>query len=193
MAYLNQAHSGKLFRPLKASNGFNFMRRQLLFIGILLCALTLGGWGHVAAIALCPHAARASVDAAAMPAEAMEMDGDHACCPAKNGVADEHCSGSAGEATSKAEAMPQANDEAQSRAQLAESCLHCISRNPLPTAPVSMREAERNSSEMSRAASQEIKPLAPPAAKFLSAIIPVQGAPPRPPNRKHLLLSVFLI
>lgn len=169
------------------------MRRQLLFIGILLCALTLSGWGHVAAIALCPHAAKASVDADVTPAEVMQMDGDHACCPAKNGVADEHCSGSAGEATSETEAVPQTNDEAQSLAQLAESCLHCVSRNPLPTAPVSMREAERNSSETSRSAAQEVKPLAPPAARFLSAIIPVQGAPPGPPNRKHLLLSVFLI
>jgi hypothetical protein len=169
------------------------MRRQLLFIGILQCALTFGGWGRVAAIALCPHAEKAPVVADAAPVEAMEMDGDHACCPARNGVADEHCSGSAGEATSETQAMPEMNDESHALAQLAESCLHCISRNPLPVAPVSMREAERNGSEASQAPSQAALPLAPPAAKFLSAIIPVQGAPPGPPNRKHLLLSVFLI
>ncbi|HEX8775296.1 MAG TPA: hypothetical protein VF735_17135 [Pyrinomonadaceae bacterium] len=170
------------------------MRRQLLFIAVLLCALTLGGWGSVAAIALCPHAAQASsVDAAATPAEAMEMDGDHACCPAKDGVAAEHCAGSAGEAKSETEAVAQTNDAMRSLAQLAASCLHCFSHNSLPPAPVSMREAERSSSEASRAASQEVKPLAPPAVRFLSAIIPVQGAPPYPPHRKHLLLSVFLI
>jgi hypothetical protein len=144
-------------------------------------------------MALCPHAAKASVDAAAPPAEAMEMDGDHACCPAKNGAADEHCSGSAGEATSETEAVPEINAEPQLLAQLTESCLHCVSRNTLPTAPVSMRESERNGSDASRAAAQEVKPLAKPAAKFLSVINPVQGAPPGPPNRKHLLLSVFLI
>lgn len=167
------------------------MRRQLLFTGILLCALTLGGWGGVAAKVLCPHAAEATAGAAATPIEATEMDGDHACCPAKDDMADEHCSG---DATSETEATPQTKDEAQSLAQLAESCLHCVSHNNLPVSPFSMRELQPKGSEVSPPVpSQEVKPLAPPADRFLSVIIPVQGAPPGPPARKHLLLSVFLI
>jgi hypothetical protein len=163
------------------------MRRQLLFIGILLCALTLSGWGSVASVALCPHA----VSAAAAAAEAMKMDDDHACCPSKDAGADEHCSG---EATGEMEAMPgMESHEPLGLARIDESCRHCVSHNSLPTAPFSMRESQRNGSEDSRPASQEVKALAPPAAKFPSAIIPVQGAPPVQPNRKHLLLSVFLI
>lgn len=166
------------------------MRRQLLFIGILLCALTLSGWGSVAAVALCPHAVRATAAAA----EAMKMDDDHACCPSKNAVADEHCPGSSAKATDEMEAMPgMTSNEPRGLAQLAESCRHCVSHNSMPTAPFSMRESQRNGAEDSRPASQEAKALAPPVVRFLSAIIPVQGAPPGQPNRKHLLLSVFLI
>lgn len=167
------------------------MRRQLLFTGILLCALTLGGWGGVAAKALCPHAAEATVDAAATAIEATAMDGDHTCCPAKDDMADEHCSG---DATSETEATPQTNNDERSLAQLAESCLHCVSHNSLPVSQFSMRELQPKGSEVSPPVpSREVKPLAPPAERFSSVIIPVQGAPPGPPDRKHLLLSVFLI
>ncbi|HEY6187233.1 MAG TPA: hypothetical protein VIW80_06135 [Pyrinomonadaceae bacterium] len=163
------------------------MRRQLLFVGILLCALTLSGWGSVASVALCPHAVRATAAAA----EVMKMDDDHACCPSKDAVADEHCSG---EAAGEMEAMPgMTSNEPGGLARIDESCRHCVSHNSVPTAPFSMRESQRNGSEDSRPASHEVKALAPPAAKFLSVIIPVQGAPPGQPNRKHLLLRVFLI
>jgi hypothetical protein len=168
------------------------MRRQLLFISILLIALTVSGWGGVIAVALCPHAARASAaDAAPTP---MKMDDDHACCPVKSAMtADEHCSNSSHQAKGEMEAMHRTTDEPRSLAQLAESCWHCVRHNSLPGAPLSMRDAQQNGSEASRAASQEVKPISPPAARFVSAINPVQGAPPGQPIRKHLIFSVFLI
>ena len=166
------------------------MRRQLLFVSLLLCALTLSGWGSMAAIALCPHAAKAAAEATA---EAVKMDDDHACCPSENAQKSEHCTGSRGEATGEMEAMPRTNSEPQALAMHAESCWHCAGPGSLPEAPVSMRESQPRGSESSRAASTEVKPVAPPAVRFVSAIIPAQGAPPGPPARKHLLLSVFLI
>jgi hypothetical protein len=99
------------------------------------------------------------------------------------------------------EAAPATVDESQTHAPAGsqalapptESCSHCITHNSLPTAPVNSREAAQNSSDAGHLALQEVKRPAPPAVRFVSAIAPTQGAPPGPPARKHLLLSVFLI
>ncbi|HEX8143751.1 MAG TPA: hypothetical protein VF553_14215 [Pyrinomonadaceae bacterium] len=167
------------------------MRRRLLFTVILLCALTLSGWGSVLASALCPHMARASAVAHAAAAEG--MDDDHDCCPAKRAETQKHCSDSSHEAAGEMEEMHGSKAEPQLLAQPSEPCSHCVSHSSLPPTPVSPRESHQSSSEVKHAATQEAKSFAPSDAGYVSAIIPVQGAPPVPPARKHLLLSVFLI
>jgi hypothetical protein len=134
-------------------------------------------------------------------AAGMKMSDDHACCRAKMAGTDEHCSNSSHEAAAGMEAMPATVDESQtpapagsqSLAPPAETCSHCIIHKGLPTAPVNPRESAQNRPDANRLALQEAKRPEPLAVRFVSAIAPTQGAPPGPPARKHLLLSVFLI
>lgn len=172
------------------------MRRQLLFICLLLCALMLSGWGAVLAAALCPHAATAG--RAASVVESMSMEDDHACCPARDegaAGASEHCSQASQEATHEMEAMAStARPTPQAVAWPAASCAHCIGRNGLPAAPAkAASDAAQKRQDAHRLTAQETKLVAPHALSFVSTISPTQGAPPGPAARKHLLLSVFLI
>lgn len=64
----------------------------------------------------------------------------------------------------------------------------------MPAAPASVRELTAQKSGAGKAAAHAPKILAQPAAAApVSRFAPRQHAPPGPPGRTHLILSVFLI
>lgn len=180
--------------PERHQRASTFMRRQLLLIyPVLLCALSLSGWGGVLAAALCPHAA-ASARAAASVEAGMSMDDDHACCHADaKDVQEEHCSSSSHEAMGETKATPATKRHSQALAASEDSCSHCIGRSTLPAWPARASEPSQHRPDAHRPAQDEAKPVAPPVVRFVSSIAPTQGAPPGAAARKHLLLSIFLI
>lgn len=94
-----------------------------------------------------------------------------------------------------AEAAPQAKEESRTLAAPSQSsCWQCcMGHSNLPAAPVNPREAQPNGREANHAATEAVKPFAPPVAGFVPAVLPVQGAPPGAAVAKHLLLNIFII
>jgi hypothetical protein len=170
------------------------MRRRF-FIAINLCALALGGWGGVLAAALCPHGA--GMVTANLSARVPAKTHAHASCHDEGTATDAASNASSHEALESVEAIPSPDEESHALARPAQSCSHCISHRSLPTSPVNAREAQAAREDAgSRAAAAPPPPVngyAPPAAGFISAIVPTQGAPPGPLARRHLLLSIFII
>jgi len=164
------------------------MRRLGTYIGIILLALLLGGWGGVIAATLCPHAG-----ASASP----PMAEDHACCRAKSEHAGLHHSTSHHGAAhgAKPGRMPAAH-QLQGRAALGQprgACAHCMGQRDLPATIVGAREL----TSVKRGDGEMVAPMAKleaaPVAVAVSHFVPQQHAPPQSAGRKHLLLSVFLI
>ncbi|HEV7375686.1 MAG TPA: hypothetical protein VGN95_13265 [Pyrinomonadaceae bacterium] len=153
------------------------MRRFTSFFGITLLALLVSGWGNVLAATLCPHVmgAQANVEKAAShqhdsPQQAM------------GGMQMTHASES-GHCASKVAAFDQP----------AGICTHCLSRNEFPATASSLRELtlkKRDAGTIVRPAASAATSL---AIVYTPQFLPTQNAPPGPSNRKHLLVSVFLI
>jgi hypothetical protein len=176
---------------VQASNGFNFMRqRRNIFIGLLLCALALSGWGSVLAAALCPHGMKASV-----PISTPTGTGEHATCHAESNKAAAHHSAPQHEAIAgmATEAAPQTKEASRTLETPSQSCWHCISHSNLPAAPVSPRESQSNTRETNQTAAEDKVTFAPPVVRFVPAVLPVQGSPPGQLVAKYLLLNTFII
>jgi hypothetical protein len=156
------------------------MRRFTSFIGITLLSLLVSGWGNVLAATLCPHAmgeqAQVNVEKAAThqhDSTQQAMDGMQ-MTPAPSAM---HC-----------------DSKVASFHQPAGICTHCFDRNESPATSSSL---QRELTLKKRDAGTIVRPEA--ATRTSLAIIytpqflPTQNAPPGSSNRKHLLLSVFLI
>ncbi|HYY59422.1 MAG TPA: hypothetical protein VE842_18995 [Pyrinomonadaceae bacterium] len=164
------------------------MRRQSLFIAVLLCALILSGWGGVLAAVLCPHAAQ-------MAAAPLKTKG-HASCHAKADASDDESPAAAASHKSMDDMEASSRTKEESRdaaARSTESCRHCISHRSLPTEPVKARDAQPGRGDTGVVDSPPVRSIAPPAFIRISNIIPTQGSPPGRGARRHLLLGIFLI
>lgn len=175
------------------------MRHRILTPVLLSLALLMSGWGGVLAAAFCTHDA-------GRPAAMAE---DHDCCRASlESEQDEHqhCAVEASAHSSHeamamdetdASSMPAEGTTANAVASFAQNdtaCLHCVSRNGLPTTVIVAREPEqkkRDASGFALAARKLVVPLA--AAFFAEPPLNRQGAPPGVAARRHLLLNVFVI
>jgi hypothetical protein len=175
------------------------MRQRNFLIGIFILALSMSGWGGALAAALCAH------DAAQPSAMMME---DHDCCRAKLEPETEHCAAARPAPSTHeemamsemAEAAPTATGQAHATVAAVELalkeaalCLHCTSRNGLPTTLVVTREPEQKKREASIAAPQVLKPTLSYAASFAPVLTARQNAPPIADAPRHLLLNVFVI
>jgi hypothetical protein len=156
------------------------MRRFTSFSGVMLLALLVSGWGNVLAATLCPHAmnaqAQADVGKAAMhrhDSSRQEMDGMQMAQTGETG----HCD-------SKVAAFDQP----------AGICTHCLSRNESPATSSSLqRELTLKKRDTGKIVKPEAITATLPAIVHTPQFLPTQNAPPGSSNRKHLLLSVFLI
>lgn len=144
----------------------------------MLLALLVSGWGNVFAATLCPHAmnAQANVEKAAMhqhDSSRQEMDGMQMTQAGEPG----HCD-------SKVAAFDQP----------AGICTHCLSRNEFPATSSSLqRELTLKKRDTGTIVKPEAITATLPAIVHTAQFLPTQNAPPGSSNRKHLLLSVFLI
>ena len=172
------------------------MRYPSFYIGILLLALLTGGWGSVLAAAFCVH------DATAQPLAVAE---GHECCRARLEQPVEHCATEksahdAHEAMATEEMAETPQPAAEQAASVAfafgqneGACLHCASHNGLPQAIASAREPEQKKRDASAVTTSVTKTLAPLIATFTRPLPKGRGAPPGNTDRRHLLLSVFVI
>jgi hypothetical protein len=189
---------GKLCERFDHQKLLNLMRHRILTYGLLSLALLMSGWGGVLAAAFCAHDA----------GQPNAMAEDHECCRAKlEGVEQEHCALESSKHSSH-EAMT--TDEMEAMSPVAEqatpdsgfafkqndtTCLHCVSRNGLPTTVIVTREAEQKKRDAHGFAHAAPKLIVPPAAAAFFAQTPLnrQGAPPGIAARRHLLLNIFVI
>ncbi len=168
------------------------MRRLISYIGISLLALLVSGWGSMLAAALCPHAG------ANQPQAVME---EHSACHTKTEQPVEHHSGSrSSEAMHHATTMPKpalrlhgdSNDNAAALTLPAGTCTHCVEQNKLPATPSGALGTALQKQDAGKIIIQTATPVSLPAV-FSVQFAPTQHAPPGRTNRKHILLSVFLI
>ena len=184
---------GKLQMPFKARRTTsNFMRRLFSYISIILLTLLVSGWGSVLAATLCPHAG------ANQPQATLES---HSACHTKTEQAAEHHSGSraGSEAMHHAKTMPKpelrfhgSSNNAAALTLPAGTCTHCVEQNKLPATPTSALGSALQKHDAGKIIIQTAAPVSLPAV-FSVQFAPTQHAPPGRTNRKHILLSVFLI
>lgn len=167
------------------------MRRLVSCIGLTLLALLVSGWGSMLAAALCPHLGASQPQAVAAE--------DPPACHAKIEQTNEHHSGSpASEALHGTKIkLPPAprlhGDNSPAFTQPAGSCTHCVSQNELPAMPAaSAQELTLQKRDAGRVVTQTTT-IVSLNALFTAQFAPTQHAPPGLTNRKHILLSVFLI
>lgn len=167
------------------------MRRFVSYIGIILLALLVSGWGSTLAAALCPHA---GIN------QALPMAEDHSCHSLKieTTAAPEPHQGEHHQARHELKVKPAAmshQDGGQTAlGQPAGACGHCVSQSELPIAPASMRELTLQKRDAGKpVVSQTTLPALPAMAVSVSRFVPSQHAPPGSASRKHLILGVFLI
>ena len=167
------------------------MRRLFSFIGIALLALLVSGWGSMLAATLCPHAGANQSQA---------VTEEHSDCHAKTEQAGEHHSGSRSsrsEATHDAKATPVTarrlhGENVAAFTTPSGTCTHCVGQNELPATPASVQELTLQKRDGSRVVEQTATIVSLPVV-FTVQFTPTQHAPPGLTNRKHILLSVFLI
>jgi hypothetical protein len=145
------------------------------------------------AAALCPHAG------ANQPQAVME---EHSACHTKTEQAAEHHSGSrdGSEAMHHAKTMPKPalrlhGNSSNNTAALtlpAGTCTHCVEQNKLPTTPPGALGSALQKQDAGKIIIRTATPVSLPAV-FPVQFAPTQHAPPGHTNRKHILLSVFLI
>lgn len=166
--------------PLRASDEFQvFMRRFTTFFGVTLLALLVSGWGNVLAATLCPHAMGGQAQENVKKAAAHQHDSSQ---QEMGGMQMTHAS-EAGHCDSKVAAFDQP----------AGICTHCLGQNESPTTSSSL---QRELTLKKRDAGTIVKPETTTtslAIIYTPQFLPTQNAPPGSSNRKHLLLSVFLI
>jgi hypothetical protein len=145
------------------------MRRFTSFFGITLLALLVSGWGNVLAATLCPHAMGGQSQANVEKAAAHQHDSSQ---QAMGGMQMTH-EPAAGHCDSKVAAFDQP----------AGICTHCLGLRELTLkkhdAGIIVRPAASSTISL--------------AIVYTPQFLPTQNAPPGDSNRKHLLLSVFLI
>src|ERR671938_1306166 len=164
------------------------MRRFLSSIGISLLALTLSGWGNVLAAALCPHAGMSRTqlsvkDHSGCSAKADEASGDHAAMQHQtmHGM------------KMRTETASQNHDSGMvAFSQPMGTCAHCFGRDQSPTT-ANTRALTLKKIETGAELEQPAGLSASLAIVFTPQFAPTQHAPPGQANRKHLLLSIFLI
>jgi hypothetical protein len=167
--------------PSKASDEFpGFMRRFTSFFGITLLMLLVSGWGNVLAATFCPHAMGAQAQVNVQKAAAPQHDSPE---QEMGGMQMTHASG-AGHCDSKVTAFDQP----------AGICTHCFGQNEFPPASSSLqRELTLKKGDVGTIVKPEaITPIS-LSLVHTPQFLPTQNAPPGASNRKHLLLSVFLI
>lgn len=183
-----------------------FMRRLALIFGLAL-TLTAGMWSSAlaAAAAWCAHEA----DAAAAASD------EHDCCRAKIGEPDAHHSASPqtshdaahkpstthGQAGATRAATDCGGAESSSTTEITvaslggRSCVECCAgvpgKTPAPAVFVTPEQGKvkRDAGDNCASASD----LFASVTLDVSHLAPSQHAPPAPPGRRHILISVFLI
>jgi hypothetical protein len=155
------------------------MRRFTSFFGITLLALLVSGWGNVLAATLCPHAMGGQAQANVEKAVAHQHDSSQ---QEMGGMQMTHAS-EAGHCDSKVAAFDQP----------AGICTHCFSRNESPATSSSLRELTLKKRDAGTIVRPEAITTTSLAIVYTPQFLPTQNAPPGSSNRKHLLLSVFLI
>lgn len=182
------------------------MLQRLSLVGVAI-ALGLSGWGGVLAAALtCPHVRQGARAADAVPA----------CCRLQTDAGEQHCAVKMKEQpghahSTEAAGAPVAHDAAshtrapQGRTRRAahaageagrpaDDCLHCVVRSGTTPPRASVREPEGARRDLISRPAQARGLVVSNAEPFRREVIPSQGAPPGPPSqRRHVLVSVFLI
>lgn len=166
------------------------MRRLTSYICVALLALALSGLGGVLAAALCPHAGMNHAQAATA---------GHAGCAAKAEKAERHHPATEHQAMHSMKMTPEPVVPAQRQESEVAAvsrpegdCGHCIGRGELPnsanTRALALKKLDAGTHlEQPARSSVSLAPV------FTTQFTPTQHAPPGQSNRKHLLLSVFLI
>ena len=161
------------------------MRRLTSFIGVMLLALQVSGWGTVFAASFCPHAAGI--------AQLAVMESH---CGYRSAEPPHHA-GSDHQAMQGMEMMPavQQHDGGFSFpiGQFAATCLHCMERSNSPFTAVSPHVLSLQKHDAGTPVEKSAMPVASLINPFSPKFIATQNAPPGAAHRKHLLLGVFLI
>jgi hypothetical protein len=182
---------GKLQLSFSVLDGFHFMRKFVSYIGIILLALLVSGWGSVLAVALCPHAGMN---------QALPVTEDHSCHSTKlETTSADHQQAAHHEAALDLKVKPVAVPQLHSGGHAAigkpsGNCAHCVGQSEFPAAPASVRELTLQKTDEGKLVLTQT-PLAalPAAAVSVSRFVPSQHAPPWLAARKQLILCVFLI
>jgi hypothetical protein len=148
------------------------------------------------AAAFCPHAG------ATLPQAVLAEE--HSGCHAKTEQAEEHHSGSRQSNSveamhgMKAEQMPAPRFHVD-RSNIAAltlpagTCAHCVSHNETPQTPASARGLTLQKRDAGKTIVQTTRTPVSLSMIFTTQFAPTQHAPPGITNRRHILLSVFLI
>ena len=165
------------------------MRRFVSYIGIILLALLVSGWGSTLAAALCPHAGMN---------QALPVAEDNSCHSLKIETTAAPHQGEhhqvRHELKLKPAARPHQGGGQTALGQPLGACGHCVSQSELPIAPASMRELTLQKRDAGKPfVSQTMLTALPAMAVSVSRFVPSQHAPPGIAPRKHLILGVFLI
>lgn len=193
----------------------NFMRRMALIYGMLL-TLTAGVWGNALAAVI----SACCMNETSAPVAAAPASDEHDCCRAKLGEsnathteATEHAHDATAATTHEDAPEPQpggshagmdcaGTEEAGSdtRATTAfgervRSCFECCAgrTKQMPTTATFSAPEQNKVKRAAANASAVAHDSFAPASSGVSHLVPSQHAPPAPSERRHMLISVFLI
>jgi hypothetical protein len=155
------------------------MKRVLLIS--VVCVLLVSGWGTVLAGVLCPR-----------------IPQGHACHKLETPLAHDQDSSSheemAMEGMETTSAPAAKNSESAAFGTPPGLCAHCVGVPQTPATPlVVARSAEQTGRDVCAPLAQTCNTLSPFVSQFVSTLRATQNAPPGSANRRHLLISVFLI
>jgi hypothetical protein len=173
------------------------MRRYVQILGLVVLALSAGGWGALVAAVLCPHANSGIFK----PGAAQSMAADYACHPVKvetrrkphcheEGMAEQAEGATVDDASSNA--IPGNTGSLALDLPQNVPCTHCLSRPEVPASTITARQQSEQRRSLEPAVLQSAAPST-PAQSFAGTVAYRQGAPPGSYTPKHLLIGILLI
>jgi hypothetical protein len=173
------------------------MRRYVQILGLVVLALSAGGWGAVVAAVLCPHANSGLFK----PGAAQNMAADYACHPVKvekrqkpHCHEDETAEQEEGATIDDASSNAMPGNRGSMALDLPQNvpCTHCLSRPEVPASTIIARQQSEQRRSLEPAVPPSATP-AIPARSFAGTVAYRQGAPPGSHTPKHLLIGILLI
>lgn len=165
------------------------MRHRTSLLNTFLLLLLVSGWCSALIVVFCAH-----------DDGSFGVAAHHECCRAKLEAAQSHCAADASSsheemAMDEMEAAPSITEQpadALLPGAVTEACLHCVSRDGLPTVVAAQEPEQKRRATIVIAPLSLTLPVLPFASCRPSQALN-RGAPPGPATRRHLLLNVFVI